>query len=124
MWRLPRNQRSLPSEANRDTGAANAAAPGPGLREKSNAKSSPQIANAASPANAERAALGREKADEEDMEGATVVLRKGRRSRQNNSSASREEAWEGTPFAAHPVPPDFAVMSGGESPVIAGTERD
>jgi len=124
VWRLPRNQRSLPSEANRDVGAARAAVPGPGLREKSKTKRSPQIANAASPANAERAALGREKADEEDMEGTTVVLRKGRRSRQNNFSTSREEAWEGTPFAARPVPLDFAVMSGGESSVIAGTERD
>jgi hypothetical protein len=58
----------LPSEANRDTGAANAAAPGPGLREKSNAKSNPQIANAASPANAERTALGNDKAEDEDMD--------------------------------------------------------
>jgi hypothetical protein len=59
----------LPSEANRDTGAANAAAPGPGLREKSNAKSNPQIANAASPANAERVVLSRDRGEEEDIDG-------------------------------------------------------
>jgi hypothetical protein len=55
---------------------------------------------------------------------ATVVVRKGWPSRQNNSFASREKACESTRFAARPIPRDFAMMNGGESAATAGTERD
>jgi hypothetical protein len=51
---------------------------------------------------------------------ATVVVRKGAPSRQNNSFASREKARESTRFAARPILRDFAMMNGGELAVTAG----